>query len=211
MIVLILVLLPSCVFNSIIMFDYFKGKIAKLTPTECVVDINGVGYLLNISLTTYSGLKQGEQTELLAHAIYREDNQQLFGFSAPEERELFRQLISVSGVGANTARMMLSSMRPSELINAITTGQVKTLKSIKGIGLRTAERIVVDLKDKVTQSGEEVDFISSEGNTTNEEALSALMMLGFTKKPVEKAIGQILKDEPGLSVEEIIKRALKKL
>lgn len=205
------VLLPSCISKSIVMFDYFKGKITSLTPTNCVVDINGVGYLLSISLTTYSELKAGEEFTLLAHAIYREDNQQLFGFSTSDERELFRHLISVSGVGANTARMMLSSMPPNELISAITQEQVKALKGIKGIGLRTAERIVVDLKDKVKQSGEAQEFISPEGNTNNEEALSALMMLGFSKKPVEKVIGQILQNEPGISVEEIIKRALKKL
>ncbi len=211
MICLFFVLLPPCVSKPFVMFDYFRGKITRLSPTHCVIDINGVGYLLNISLTTYSELKEGEAFKLMAHAIYREDNQQLFGFSSSDERELFRQLISVSGVGANTARMMLSSMRPNELVSAITQEQVTALKGIKGIGLRTAERIVVDLKDKVKQTGQDQEIISSEGNTTNEEALSALMMLGFSKKPVEKAIGQILKGDPDLTVEEIIKRALKKL
>ncbi len=193
------------------MFEYIKGTLTKLSPAHCVLDVGGIGYLLSISLTTYSDLKEGGTYQLLVHAIYREDNQQLFGFSTGDERELFRQLISVSGVGANTARMMLSSLRPAEIISAITNEQVKILKGIKGIGLRTAERIIVDLKDKVKQKEIDGQILTHEGNTTNEEALSALVMLGFAKKQVEKIIGQILKTNPGLSVEEIIKLALKKL
>jgi Holliday junction DNA helicase RuvA len=193
------------------MFEYIRGVITRLSPAHCVIDVSGIGYLLNISLTTYSDLKESEEKELLVHAIYREDNQQLFGFSSEGERTLFRHLISVSGVGANTARMMLSSMPPNQLINAIVNEEVAALKSIKGIGQRSAERIVVDLKDKVKIGEDSGEIFDHAGNTTNEEALSALMMLGFAKKPVEKVMGQLLKNDPGLSVEDIIKQALKKL
>jgi Holliday junction DNA helicase RuvA len=193
------------------MFEYIRGIISRLSPAHCVIDVNGVGYMLNISLSTYSDLKLSDEKELLVHAIYREDNQQLFGFSTEDERTLFRQLISVSGVGANTARMMLSSMPPNQLISAIVNEEVAALKSIKGIGQRSAERIVVDLKDKVKRGEESGEIFAHQGNTTNEEALSALMMLGFPKKPVEKVVGQLLKNDPGLSVENIIKQALKKL
>ncbi|PLX18924.1 MAG: Holliday junction branch migration protein RuvA [Salinivirgaceae bacterium] len=193
------------------MFEYIRGQITRLSPAHCVIDVGGVGYMLNISLSTYSDLKLSEEKELLVHAIYREDNQQLFGFSSEDERTLFRQLISVSGVGANTARMMLSSMPPNQLISAIVNEEVAALKSIKGIGQRSAERIVVDLKDKVKIGEESGEIFAHQGNTTNEEALSALMMLGFPKKPVEKVVGQLLKNDPGLTVEDIIKQALKKL
>lgn len=193
------------------MFEYIRGVITRLSPAHCVIDVNGIGYLLNISLTTYSDLKESEEKELLVHAIYREDNQQLFGFSSEDERTLFRHLISVSGVGANTARMMLSSMPPNQLISAIVNEEVTALKSIKGIGQRSAERIVVDLKDKVKIGDDSGEIFTHEGNTINEEALSAMMMLGFAKKPVEKVMGQLLKNDPGLSVEDIIKQALKKL
>ncbi|MDA3867809.1 MAG: Holliday junction branch migration protein RuvA [Salinivirgaceae bacterium] len=193
------------------MFEYIKGTLTVAAPTHCVVEAAGVGYLLNISLTTFETLKEGSEVRLLVHPIYREDNQQLFGFTTPEERDLFRHLIGVSGVGANTARMMLSSMQPAELINAIATEQVKALKTIKGIGLRTAERIVVDLKDKIKQPEGAGEIFASKDNTTQDEALSALMMLGFPKKPAEKVIVQILKAEAGLTVEAIIKRALKQL
>jgi Holliday junction DNA helicase RuvA len=193
------------------MFEYVRGVITVLSPAHCVIDVGGVGYLLNISLTTYSDLKESEEKKLLVHAIYREDNQQLFGFSTEDERTLFRHLISVSGVGANTARMMLSSMPPNQLIGAIVNEEVAALKSIKGIGQRSAERIVVDLKDKVKIGDQSGEIFTHQDNTTNEEALSALVMLGFAKKSVEKVVGQLLKKDPGLSVEEIIKQALKKL
>lgn len=193
------------------MFEYIKGKISVLAPTHCVVEAAGVGYLINISLTTYSDLKEGIESKVLVHGIYREDNQLLYGFSGDSERALFRQLIGVSGVGANTGRMMLSSMRPSELTNAIVNEQVSVLKTIKGIGLRTAERIVVDLKDKLKQMDDSGEIIHLQDNTINEEALSALMMLGFSRKPAEKVIGQILKTNADFSVEAIIKQALKQL
>ena len=193
------------------MFEYIKGTITVLAPTHCVIEASGVGYLINISLTTFSDLREGAEIKLLVHPIYREDAQQLYGFTTENERTLFRSLIGVSGVGANTARMMLSSMVPSELINAIVTEQVGVLKGIKGIGLKTAERIIVDLKDKLKQISITGEIMTPQGNTMNEEALSALMMLGFPRKPAEKVIGQILKSNSGLSVEAIIKQALKQL
>lgn len=193
------------------MFEYIKGTITVLAPTHCVIEAAGVGYLINISLTTFSDLNEGTEIKLLVHPIYREDAQQLYGFTTENERTLFRSLIGVSGVGANTARMMLSSMIPSELISAIVTEQVGILKGIKGIGLKTAERIIVDLKDKLKQISITGEIMTPQGNTMNEEALSALMMLGFPRKPAEKVIGQILKSDAGLSVEAIIKQALKQL
>lgn len=193
------------------MFEYIKGIITVLTPTHCVVETAGVGYLVSISLTTYSDLKEGSDIRLLVHPIYREDAQLLYGFITENERTLFRQLIGVSGVGPNTARMMLSSLHPSELIEAIVNEQVTVIKGIKGIGLKTAERIIVDLKDKLKQISTEGEIITLQGNTMNEEALSALMMLGFPRKNAEKVIGQILKLDADLSVEAIIKRALKQL
>lgn len=193
------------------MYEHIFGKIDKLSPTYVVIDVGGVGYIIHISLTTYSFLQDKDTEKLLIHPIYREDAQQLYGFYEEAERALFRLLISVSGVGANTARMMLSSLKPQEIKVAIATGQVNVLKSIKGIGARTAERIIVDLKDKVNVDDENENIFIPQDNTITEEALSALVMLGFQKKQVEKAVGQILKADPTLSVEGIIKAALKRL
>jgi Holliday junction DNA helicase RuvA len=175
------------------------------------METGGIGYLINISLTTFSKLDSKKEFKILIHEVIREDSHQLFGFADNEERDIFRLLISVSGVGANTARMMLSSLSPGEIEMAILGSDADLLKSVKGIGLKTAQRIIIDLKDKLgkhTGSGEIFAFAD---NTKREEALSALVMLGFAKSAVSKALDKIVRDEKNLTVEEMIKRALKNL
>jgi len=194
------------------MFEYIKGPIADLTPTYVVIDCAGVGYYVNISLQTYSGLDGKKEAIVFLHQVVREDAHLLFGFGSKDERELFRLLISVSGVGANTARVILSSMSANEIQKVIMQADINALKQIKGIGLKTAQRIVIDLKDKV--SGKELgsaQLFSSINNTTRQEALSALVMLGFNKSAVEKVLDQLLKGESTISVEGLIKLALKQL
>ena len=194
------------------MIDYLKGTITALTPSAVVVDINGVGYFVKISLPTFSGLKENTEGKLFIHEIIREDTYDLYGFLNVAEREVFRQLISVSGIGANTARLILSSLSVIELQNAIATGAVDIIKQIKGIGLKTAQRLIVDLKDKIGLSdGNESNFLTSSNNRIKEESLSALIALGFTKKQVEKMIDKVLKDSPEIGVEEVIKIVLKGL
>ena len=194
------------------MIDYLKGTITALTPSAVVVDINGIGYFVKISLPTFSGLKENTEGKLFIHEIIREDTYDLYGFLNVAEREVFRQLISVSGIGANTARLILSSLSVIELQNAIATGAVDIIKQIKGIGLKTAQRLIVDLKDKIGLSdGNESNFLTSSNNRIKEESLSALIALGFTKKQVEKMIDKVLKDSPEIGVEEVIKIVLKGL
>lgn len=193
------------------MIDYITGRIAELTPAYIIIDNGGIGWFANISLTTYSRLEGKTECKLLVHEVIREDSHQLYGFSDREEREMFRLLITVSGVGAATARMMLSSLTHHELEKAILGADVNILKGVKGIGLKTAQRIIVDLKDKVgkpTGTGEIFVFTD---NTKREEALSALVMLGFGKSAVLKVLDRIIRDEKNLTVEELIKRALKSL
>jgi Holliday junction DNA helicase RuvA len=175
------------------------------------VETGGIGYFINISLTTYSALETKKDVNILIHEVIREDSHQLYGFAADEERNIFRLLISVSGVGANTARMMLSSLTPDELEKAILGSDSNLLKSVKGIGLKTAQRIIIDLKDKVgkhTGSGEIFAFAD---NTRRDEALSALVMLGFAKSAVSKVLDKIVREEKNLTVEDMIKRALKNM
>ena len=194
------------------MFEYVKGPITDLTPTYIVVECSGVGYYINISLQTYSILEGKKESLIYLHQVVREDAHLLYGFANKEERELFRLLISVSGVGANTARVILSSMSPSEIQKAIIQGDINALKQIKGIGLKTAQRIIVDLKDKI--SGKELgstQLFATINNTTRQEALSALVMLGFNKSAVEKVLDQLLKEDNSHSVEGLIKLALKRL
>jgi holliday junction DNA helicase RuvA len=193
------------------MFDYIHGKITELTPTYLVLENSNIGYLLNISVNTYSALKLESNVKLFVHQIIREDAHLLFGFSEKKEREVFRLLISVSGIGANTARMILSSLTPEEVVMAITKENVHLLQSIKGIGAKTAQRMVVDLKDKMVKVHISDEIVYSEYNTTTEEALSALVMLGFQKSYVEKTLSQITRESKGLTVEELIKKALKVL
>ncbi len=193
------------------MYEYISGKIAQTTPAYVVIDNGGLGYFINISLYTYEALKEKQDVRLYIYENIREDAYSLYGFIDTRERNLFQLLISVSGIGANTARMMLSSMRPDELHLAISTENVNQIKSIKGIGLKTAQRVIVELKDKIEkiQTGENLPLLKD--NTKAEEALSALVMLGFTKNPAQKVIDKILSKTPDSKVEDIIKQALKML
>jgi Holliday junction DNA helicase RuvA len=191
------------------MYEYIKGHVSDLTPAYVVIESGGVGYLLNISLNSYSHLQNKPEAQLFTHLSIREDAHVLFGFATTKEREVFRLLISVSGVGPNTARMMLSSMIPEEVSRAISQGDVNTLKTIKGIGAKSAQRIIVDLKDKVAVVAEGEEIISPLNNTLKNEALSALEVLGFPKKNAEKAIDKLIEADPNISVEDLIKKALK--
>ncbi len=193
------------------MYEYLKGKIAEISPAHTVLDVNQVGYFINISLHTFSQIQKRSETLLYVHEVIREDAHLLFGFCEKNERELFRQLISVSGIGSNTARMMLSSLSPIELQSAIVTGQVDLLKSIKGIGLKTAQRVVVELKDKLGKSSVDDNFLTLSNNTVREEALSALVMLGFQKINSQKIVDKLLAEQPKSAVESVIKMALKML
>lgn len=193
------------------MIDYIKGEITQTTPTYLILETGGIGYLVNISLTTFSFLENKKEFKVLIHEVIREDSHQLFGFAESEEREIFRLLISVSGVGANTARMMLSSLSPGEIEKAIAGSDVNLLKSVKGIGLKTAQRIIVDLKDKIGKQAGSGEIFAYADNTKREEALSALVMLGFAKSTVSKVLDKIVREEKNLTVEDIIKRALKNL
>lgn len=203
------------------MIEYIKGELAGLTPTMAVLETNGVGYGLNISLNTYTAIQGKAQVKLYVHEVLvaggRDDSFTLFGFANKQERELYRQLITVSGVGANTARMILSSLSPAELCNVISSGNEKMLKGVKGIGLKTAQRIIIDLKDKIVTLGI-ADELSANGgnvemvnNDVKEEAVSALTMLGFSPAPSAKVVVEILKAQPDLKVEEVIKLALKQI
>ena len=191
------------------MLEYIRGAVINLSPAGIIVEAGEIGYFVHISLTTYSQLHGSEKVKLFLHQVIREDAHILFGFSDMAERELFRLLISVNGIGANTAIMMLSSHKPEELQHAILTENVGLLKSIKGIGIKTAQRVIIDLKDKIgkTVPGE-VHFKSAE-NPVRSEAVAALEMLGFNKKAVEKLVDQLLTEQPAITVENLIKLALK--
>ncbi|MDD2594273.1 MAG: Holliday junction branch migration protein RuvA [Bacteroidales bacterium] len=196
------------------MYDYIKGNLAELTPTEITVECYGIGYKILISLGTYSKLqKSGNNlvTVYLYHHI-REDDELFYGFYDKEEREIFIQLISVSGIGPNSARMMLSSLNSDEIRNAIISQDVNKIKSVKGIGLKTAQRVILELKDKIIK-GSSKDFIfdTGESSSTRDEAMSALVLLGFTKQNVEKVLNTLFKENSGYSLEELIKKALKLL
>lgn len=194
------------------MYEYIQGSLVELTPTHAIVDVGGVGYFVNISLQTYSQLEGKTQAKLWLHQIIREDAHLLYGFSDVCERELFRLLISVSGVGASTARLILSSLTTDEIQAAITTGNVNLIKQVKGIGLKTAQRIVVDLKDKVSTGEVAVSqILSTSNNTLKSEALSALVMLGFARSAADKVIEQVLREMGQMPVEALIKHALKRL
>ena len=194
------------------MIHHIKGKLIEKAPTHAVVEAGGVGYFLNISLITFSKLGNDENCTLYTHLSIKEDAHTLYGFAEKSEREIFRQLISVNGVGASTARVMLSSMTAEEITRAIVTADVETLKSIKGIGAKSAQRIIVDLKDKLGKiDGVEQNILTFTNNTNRDEALSALLALGFTKNSVEKILNKVLKAQPELNVEGLIKEALKNL
>jgi len=193
------------------MIDYITGKVTELNPAYVVVECNGIGYNINISLNTYAALDKSADCKILIHESIREDAYLLFGFTSEDERDLFRQLISVSGVGAGTARMMLSSVRPADLREAIMGGDVGTLKGVKGIGLKTAQRIIIDLKDKIGKHVGSGEIIAFSDNTAREESLSALVMLGFARSSAAKVIDNLLRENKKLQVEEIVRRALKLL
>jgi holliday junction DNA helicase RuvA len=193
------------------MYEYIKGKNTESSPTYVVIETNGIGYFVNISLHTYSQINQIQDIKLFVHENIREDAYSLYGFFDKAERDIFRHLINVSGIGANTARMMLSSMNPAEIHAAIVTDNVNLLKGVKGIGLKTAQRIIVDLKDKLSKEPISDKLLLGINNTIREEALSALVMLGFTKSNSQKAVDKILSDDSSLKVEMVIKQALKML
>lgn len=191
------------------MIAHLNGKLVEANPTYCVIECNGVGYFVKISLNTFSSLGKQENVMLFTEFVVREDAQILFGFSNKEEREMFNHLISVSGIGPNTAILMLSAMVPDEIAAAIVSEDVAVIKSIKGIGLKTAQRVIVDLKDKMSKIEFSENNMFAQGNTNKNEALTALVSLGFDKKSSEKAIGKTA--EPDDSVEDLIKKALKVL
>lgn len=193
------------------MIDYIRGTISQLTPTFLTIETCGVGYFLNISLNTFTRLEGKTEGRILVHEVIREDAHQLFGFADKEERDIFRLLISVTGVGASTARMMLSSLSPPEIEKAVIGSDVNTLKGVKGIGLKTAERIIVDLRDKIGKQAGTGEIFAPADNTKKEEALSALVMLGFARGAVIKALDKIVREDRNLTVEDMIKKALKNL
>lgn len=193
------------------MYEFIKGDIQSLTPATAIVETGGFGYLINISLQTYTKIGQERKVCLLLHYVVREDAELLFGFFDEEEREIFRQLISVSGVGVNTARMMLSSLSSTDIASAIEKEDVSKLKGVKGIGLKTAQRIILDLKGKVHEATLAGKLPGTPANTAREEALSALITLGFSKSAVEKVLDTLTSEGLGSSVEDLIKQSLKRL
>ncbi|MBR5324624.1 MAG: Holliday junction branch migration protein RuvA [Muribaculaceae bacterium] len=193
------------------MIEYIKGKITETSPTNAVIECYGIGYDVNISLTTYSLLKEGEDAKLYIYEAIREDAHLLYGFINKRERELFVLLISVSGVGPNTARIILSSFTPDELENVIASGNVGLLKNVKGIGTKTAERIIVDLKDKIKVGDSTFIIGTREGNEVQEETVAALVMLGYAQAAAKKVVQKLAKENPNYKVEELIKIALKAL
>ena len=199
------------------MIDYIKGELTELTPALATVEAAGVGYGLNISLNTFSAIQGKKEVKLYVHEAIREDAYVLFGFVNKKEREMFELLITVNGVGANTARMMLSGMSISELCNAISTGNARLIQGIKGIGKMTAQRIIVDLRDKIVALGiaDEIpvggQMIAPVNNQVKDEAVLALTMLGFAPAPTQKVVLQILQEQPDLPVEQVVKLALKQI
>ncbi|MBO6069295.1 MAG: Holliday junction branch migration protein RuvA [Bacteroidales bacterium] len=196
------------------MYDYVKGRLEELNPAQAVVEAGGFGYRILISLQTYSALesKVGTEVKVYLYHYLREDDEGFFGFSTKDERSLFELLISVSGIGPSTARMVLSSMTSDELSAAIVAEDINKIKSIKGIGLKSAQRLVLELKDKIVKGGgKDASFIGAQGNPNREEAATALVLLGFPKAAVEKTLDKLVKDNKDASLEDLIKQALKML
>lgn len=193
------------------MIAHIQGKLIEKTPTEVIIDCNGVGYHINISLHTYSLIPQAETIKLFTYLQIKEDAHSLFGFVEKSEREIFKMLLSVSGIGASIARTMLSSLDPKQIIQALAVGDLATIQSIKGIGSKTAQRAILDLKDKVLKLYDIDEVSMSQSNTNKDEALSALEVLGFNKKLAEKVIDKIIVQNPEATVEGLIKQALKNL
>jgi Holliday junction DNA helicase RuvA len=193
------------------MIHHLKGKLIEKNPTHVIIECGGVGYFVNISLHTFSKISDSESINLFTHLQVKEDSHTLFGFAEKSEREIFRLLLSVSGIGSSTARTMLSSLSPPQIREAIANGNVATIQAIKGIGAKTAQRVILDLRDKILKVYD-IDEVSIDSNNTNkEEALSALEVLGFARRQAEKAVDKVLNQDPSLSVENIIKHALKNL
>ena len=193
------------------MISHLSGKLVSKSPTALVVECNGIGYEVNISLNTYSKIIDSEQIKIYTHLQVREDSHSIFGFFDELERSVFRLLISVSGIGANTARTMLSSMPPNKVIESIQSDNVVAIQSIKGIGAKTAQRVIIDLKDKVLNLADDKEFNVSPDNTQREEALSALSVLGYPIKQTQRIVDSLINAEPDMPVERIIKNALNKL
>lgn len=193
------------------MITHIRGRLVEKSPTAVVIDCGGVGYFIHISLHTFSQLTNNESIKLLTHLQVKEDSHQLYGFSTTMEREIFRLLISVSGIGTNTARTMLSSLTPKQIREGIAAEDVALIQSVKGIGLKTAQRVIIDLKDKILKIYDIDESLHVSNNTNKEEALSALEVLGFTKKQSERVVVKIMSNAPDASVERIIKEALKNL
>ena len=195
------------------MIEYIKGNLIEITPTDLVLECHGIGYKILISLQTYEALNGKNETTVYIHHYIREDEELYYGFASKDERELFRLLIGVSGIGASTARMMLSSLTSDEIRNAILSEDINKIKSIKGIGLKSAQRLILELKDKVVKGAgsDNSTLFAASASGVAEEATTALVLLGFTKANVNKAVSTVLKENPGASLEEIIKSALKKL
>lgn len=195
------------------MIDYIKGSVTEINPTEVILECNGIGYRILISLQTFEGLNGNSDAKVYIHHYIREDEELYYGFNTKDERELFRLLIGVSGIGASTARMMLSSLTSDEIRNAILAEDLNKIKSIKGIGTKSAQRLILELKDKVTKGAgsDNTILFSPSSNPAADEATTALVMLGFTKANVNKAVTAVLKEKPTATLEEIIKLGLKKL
>ena len=193
------------------MIHHLKGKLVEKNPTYVIIECGGVGYFVNISLHTFSKLPDGELVNLLTHLQVKEDSHTLFGFAEKSEREIFRLLLSVSGIGSSTARTMLSSMSPAQIRDAIANGDVAAIQSIKGIGAKTAQRVILDLRDKILKVYDIDELSTTSNNTNKDEALSALEVLGFARRQAEKVVDKVISQDASLSVENIIKLALKNL
>ncbi len=196
------------------MYNYIKGKITALNPTELCIENNGIGYNIQISLQTFQAIQEKEDIQIFLHHHLREDDEQFYGFATTQEREIFRQLISVSGIGVNSARMILSSLNDEELKTAILEEDINRIKAVKGIGLKTAQRIIIDLKDKIIKgedSSISIDIVQSPNKKVIEEASTALLMLGFNRASINKVIPDLVRKSPELKVEDVIKIALKSL
>ena len=193
------------------MITHIQGKLVEKNPTDVVIDCNGVGYMINISLHTYSQISNAEHLKLFTHLQVKEDSHTLYGFSSLLEREVFRLLTSVSGIGASIARTMLSSLNPKQVIEGIASNDVALIQSIKGIGAKTAQRVIIDLKDKVLKIYDIDEVSVTKGNTNKDEALSALEVLGFVRKQAERVVEKIIIAQPEATIETIIKQALKNL
>ncbi len=191
------------------MYEYIRGKVAEAAPTYAVIDVGGVGYHLQISLETFTAIEHADEAMLYTHYVVREDAQLLYGFATKVERELFRLLISVSGVGGNTARMILSTYSPAELQGIITAGNAVLLKNVKGLGLKTAQKIIVELTGKLTALGADAAEAAATGGNAD-EAVEALVMLGFAKGAAEKVVRAVVRENPSVSVEELVRMSLKR-